>query len=122
MSYNLPELKIDRKTHVIDASSGSFGRLASGIAILLMGKNKASYLPHIDAGDIVLIENIKGLKVTGKKMEQKKYYSHSGYPGGLKAKLMKEMEPFEILRIAVYKMLPKNKLREARIKRLKLKK
>lgn len=125
MTNNLPELKIIRKTHIVDASTASFGRIATHIARLLMGKNKPTYLPHVDMGDIVLVENINKIKVTGKKMEQKNYYSHSGYPGGLKTKKMKELwanDPFIILQKAVYNMLPKNRLRDKRIKRLKVKK
>ena len=113
---------MERKTHKIDAKDKAPGRLASDIAILLRGKNKPSFEPHIDMGDIVLVENVDKMKLTGKKIEQKKYYSHSGYPGGLKEKSMEDLmddNPEEVLRRAVFGMLPKNKLRAKQIKRLK---
>lgn len=117
-------MKIERKTHKIDATGKAPGRLASEIAIMLRGKNKASYQPNVDAGDFVHVSNAKHMKFTGKKLEQKKYYHHSGYPGGLKEKKMKEVfenNPGEVLKKAVYNMLPKNKLRKEMIKRLIIK-
>lgn len=114
--------KINRKIHKIDANGEAVGRVASNISILLMGKNKASYAPNIDDGDFVEVANICKLKFTGKKLEQKKYYHFSGYPGGLKDKKIKEVfanNPQEVLYKAVYNMLPKNKLRKEFIKRLK---
>jgi large subunit ribosomal protein L13 len=111
-----------RETHIIDANNKVLGRLASEIAILLRGKNKPDFAPYKDIGDNVLVKNVEKLKFTGKKMEQKKYYRHSGYLGGLKEmplkKLFKE-NPKEVLRKAVWGMLPKNKLRAKMIKRLK---
>jgi large subunit ribosomal protein L13 len=111
-----------RKTHTIDAEGQILGRLASKIALLLQGKNSPSYDPSQDMGDVVVIKNIEKIKVTGKKFDQKIYYNYSGYHGGLKAvpfsKLF-EKKPSEVLRIAVLGMLPKNKLRAQRIKRLK---
>jgi len=113
---------IERKTHIIDATGRVLGRLASQIAILLRGKHKPDFVPHKDMGDFVVVKNVKNIKITGKKIKQKKYYRHSGYLGGLKEipleKLFKE-RPEEVLRRAVYGMLPKNKLRERQIKRLK---
>ncbi|MFH1187852.1 MAG: 50S ribosomal protein L13 [bacterium] len=114
--------KIDRQIHKIDAEGKTHGRLATGIAILLMGKNKANYLPNIDNGNFVEVANASKMKFTGKKLDQKKYYSYSGYPGGLKERKMKEVfkkNPQEVLHKAVYNMLPKNKLRKEFIKRLK---
>ncbi len=111
-----------RHTHIIDAKGKTLGRLASQIAILLRGKHKPDFRPHEDKGDFVIVKNVKEIKITGKKMKQKKYYHHSGYPGGLKEvsleKLFKE-RPAEVLRKAVWGMLPKNKLRKKMIKRLK---
>ncbi|MCX6764403.1 MAG: 50S ribosomal protein L13 [Candidatus Nealsonbacteria bacterium] len=111
-----------RKTHTIDADGQILGRLASQIALLLQGKNSPNYDPSQDMGDIVVIKNIEKIKVTGKKFDQKIYYHYSGYHGGLKrvpfSKLF-EKRPSEVLRIAVLGMLPKNKLRAKRIKRLK---
>lgn len=112
---------IDRKLHKIDAKNQSVGRLATTIALLLRGKNKPEYEPYIDGGDIVEIHNISQLKFTGKKLEQKKYYKYSGYPGGLKEKSMKQLaldKPGEILKRAVREMLPPVKFRRNMLKRL----
>lgn len=117
------EQKIERKTITIDASNQILGRLASRIATLLIGKHKPQYLRHLDRGDNVAVKNIKKIKVTGKKMQDKIYFRHSGYPGGLKRKKMIDIfkkDPAEILRRAVYNMLPKNKLRKGRMNRLKI--
>ena len=112
-----------RETHFIDATGKVLGRLASEVAILLRGKHKLNFNPSKDMGDFVVVQNVDRIKITGKKLEKKKYYRHSGYLGGLKEiplkKLFKE-KPAEVLRKAVYGMLPKNRLREKMIKRLKL--
>ncbi len=113
---------MERKKHKINAEGEAPGRLASKIAILLRGKNKPDFEKHKDTGDFVLVENVEKMKLTGKKIEQKKYYRHSGYPGGLKHENLEELmenEPEEVLKRAVYGMLPKNKLRAKQIKRLK---
>lgn len=110
--------KIERKFHKIDAENKSAGRLASQIAIILRGKNKPEFEPHIDNGDIVEVSNVDKLKFTGKKLEQKKYYKYSGYPGGLKEKIMKNVSCAEVLRRAVRDMLPPTKLRDGMLKRL----
>ncbi len=111
-----------RQTKIIDAKNRALGRLASEIAVILRGKHKPDFLPYKDGGDVVIVKNIKEIKITGRKMQQKKYYHHSGYPGGIKEiplkRLFKE-NPNEVLKKAVYGMLPKNKLREEQIKRLK---
>ncbi|MCX7779135.1 MAG: 50S ribosomal protein L13 [Patescibacteria group bacterium] len=110
------------KIYTIDAANKPLGRLASQIATLLIGKHKTGFVPYKDLGDIVLVKNIEKIKFTGKKLEQKKYYHHTGYPGGLKTKKLKELfekNPKEVLIRAVSRMLPKNKLRKFRIKRLK---
>jgi large subunit ribosomal protein L13 len=115
---------MERKTHKIDAEGLVLGRLATRISVLLRGKNKPGYSPHKDIGDSVVVENVDKIKVTGKKKEQKKYYRHTGYMGGLKEEVYQKLEkrkPGEILRKAVYGMLPKNKLRPLMIKRLKTK-
>jgi len=114
--------KINRKIHKIDAEGKVAGRLASELAILLMGKNKSSYAPNVDNGDFIEVSNVDKLKFTGKKLLQKKYYHYSGYQGGLKEKKLKdvfEKSPNIVLHKAVYNMLPKNKLRKNFIKRLK---
>ena len=113
------------KEHIIDAQDKILGRLATKVAILLRGKHKVDYVNHKDMGDIVIIENVSKIKVTGKKKEQKVYRHHSGYMGGLKEipykKILKE-DPTKIFKSAVYGMLPKNKLRSIQIKRLKFEK
>lgn len=113
--------KIERKTHKIDAEGKVLGRLATEIATLLRGKGKVNFLPHIDNGDFVVVKNSDKIKTTGKKIEQKVYYSYSGYPGGLKSKKMKDISRAEALKRAVWNMLPKNKLRKDMIKRLIIK-
>lgn len=113
--------KIERKIYEIDASNRSFGRVASEIAIILRGKHKPEFVPYLDQGDFVKIKNIKDIKITGKKLDEKIYYRHSGYIGNLKQERLKELnkrKPGEFLYRAVYGMLPKNKLRKEMIKRL----
>jgi len=113
----------NRKTHNIDATNKILGRLASQIAVLLRGKHKPDFAPHKDIGDFVVVKNVDKIKFSGKKMNQKIYYHHSGYLGGLKEisleKLFKE-KPDIVLKKAVFGMLPKNKLRAKQIKRLKI--
>ncbi len=111
-----------RSTHEIDAAGLPPGRLATRIATLLIGKHKPKFQPHLDLGDRVIVLNAEQARFTGKKAEQKLYRHHSMHPGGLKeipAKKMIAENPREVLRHAVYKMLPKNKLRDQRILRLK---
>ena len=114
---------MERKTHTIDATNKVLGRLASQIAVLLRGKHKPDFVPYKDVGDFVIVKNVDKIFFTGKKAEQKKYFRHTGYLGHLKEiplkKLFKE-KPTEILRRAVFGMLPKNKLRAKQIKRLKI--
>ncbi|MDO8559020.1 MAG: 50S ribosomal protein L13 [bacterium] len=113
---------MEHKTHTIDATGKVLGRLATEVAVLLRGKNNPGFLLYKDAGDDVIIKNVEKIIITGKKMDQKKYYHHSGYPGGLKEVSMKkifEKNPSEILKKAVLGMLPKNRLRPRQIKRLK---
>jgi len=101
------------------------GRLATKIAMILMGKHKPTYTPHLDEGDKVVIENAALVHFTGKKIDQKLYRHHSNYPGGLKeapAKKMLKEKPENVIRLAVIKMLPKNKLRDLRMQRLTFKK
>jgi len=117
--------KIVRKTHQIDATDRPLGRLATEIAILLRGKNKASFRPHIDGGDIVEISNCNKIKFSGKKFEQKVYIHHTMHPGGLRTKKLADVfakDPGMVLKEAVMGMLPKNKLRDLMIKRLLIKK
>ncbi len=115
-----PAIKLEHPKEVIDATDQIMGRLATRIATLLQGKDQPGYLPYLDTGAEVQVTNVAQMKVTGNKMEDKKYYHHSGYPGGLKTKLMKELTPAQRLQHAVSGMLPKNKLRAPRLKRLKI--
>lgn len=117
------EKSTQRKWHIFDASEESFGRMASKISILLRGKNSASYTPHIDGGDYVVVINTDNLKYTGNKAEGKIYYSHSWYPGGLKEITLGDQikkDSRMVIKKAVYGMLPKNKLRDQMIKRLRI--
>lgn len=112
-----------RETHTIDAANKVLGRLATEIAVLLRGKHKPEFVPYKDIGDFVVIKNASQIRFTGKKMEKKIYYQHSGYLGGLKEISLKklfEKDPAEVLKKAVWGMLPKNKLRPEQIKRLKV--
>lgn len=115
--------KIVRKIITVDADNKSFGRLAAEVAVLLRGKNKATYVPHIDGGDTVVVKNIDKMKFTGNKLEGKKYHHYTGYIGNLKTATLKEFMgkrgPKEVLRKAVMGMLQKNKLRAKQIKRLR---
>jgi large subunit ribosomal protein L13 len=111
-----------RQTHIIDAKNRILGRLATEIANLLRGKHKPDFLPNKDMGDFVIVKNVEKLKISGKKMEKKIYYRHSGYLGGLKEIPLKRIwqkDPAKVLKMAVFRMLPKNKLRKKWIKRLK---
>lgn len=115
--------KSDRKTITIDATGQIIGRFASRIANLLIGKSKRTYAPNIDDGDFVIVQNVGQMSATGKKLEQKEYKHYSGYPGGLKRTQWGKMfsqDPKKLLRLAVARMLPKNKLRTPRINRLKI--
>jgi large subunit ribosomal protein L13 len=109
--------------HVIDASGRTLGRLASEVATLLMGKRKPIYTPHLNTGDFVVVLNASKVRVTGRKAEQKTYYRHSGYPGGLKSvtytKLM-ETHPTRVIEHAVKGMLPHNRLGRDMLRRLKV--
>ncbi|MBI2054131.1 MAG: 50S ribosomal protein L13 [Candidatus Staskawiczbacteria bacterium] len=116
----------NRQTHIIDADGKSLGRLAVEVAVLLRGKQKPDFAPHKDDGDFVVVRNLEKIKYTGKKFDNKIYYRHTGYPGGLKKATMKEIYEkkgaSQILKMAVFGMLTKNKLRAKQIKRLKFEK
>ena len=102
--------KIERKWYVVDAEGCTLGRLASGVASVLRGKNKPQFTPHVDTGDYVIVVNADKIKVTGKKMDQKIYYHHSDYVGGMKETTLKEMmakKPEKVIELAVKGMLPK---------------
>ncbi len=113
--------EIKRAWHHVDAKGIVLGRVATQIATFLMGKHKTNYIDYLDMGDNVVVTNSLSVVVTGKKAQDKLYSRYSGYPGGLKQKTYTEMQkikPEEIMRLAVYGMLPKNKLRDRRIARL----
>ena len=117
------EVETTRKWHHIDASGQTLGRLATKIAVLLMGKHKRTYTPHMDCGDFVVVTNAGKVRLTGSKMEQKVYFSHSGYAKGAKETPIKrvlENNPTRVLELAVKRMLDENKLRAPRMKRLRL--
>lgn len=117
--------KIERKIQTIDATGKSLGRLATEIAVILRGKNKATFDPARDEGNFVEVANCDKIKFTGKKLDQKEYKWHTTHPGGLKTKRVKDVfnkNPGEVLKRAVWGMLPKNKLRHQMIKRLKINK
>lgn len=122
-TYSAKPTEVTRNWYVIDASAAPLGRIASHAARYLTGKHKAQYTPHIDCGDHVIITNAAKLKVTGKKMENKTYYRHSGYPGGLKTRTLTEQmkhDPRTVIEHAVGGMLPKNRLADQRLQRLRV--
>ncbi len=122
-TYSQKGSEIKREWWLVDASSLPLGKLAVIIADKLMGKSKVTYTPHIDNGDYVVVINAKDIKVTGDKMVQKKYYRHSGFPGGLKELKLEEViekDPAVAIRSAVKGMLPKNKLAADRLARLRV--
>ncbi|MBU1127225.1 MAG: 50S ribosomal protein L13 [Patescibacteria group bacterium] len=122
-SKSLKKSEIEREWHLIDAKDQVLGRMSTRIAKLLMGKDKVYYVPHLDCGDFVVLTNAEKVKVTGRKETQKLYQRHSGYPGGFKEiTFEKQMakDPEKIIVHAVGGMLPKNKLRNPRLKRLKI--
>ncbi len=113
----------ERNWLVVDATGQTLGRLATRIADALRGKGKPEYTPHVDTGDFVVVVNAEKVAVTGKKLDEKMYYRHSGYPGGLKSRSLREQlerRPTEVVRKAVKGMLPKNKLADRQITKLKI--
>ncbi len=122
-TYLPSEDQLEKMWHVVDAEGQVLGRLASRLAPVLMGKEKPLYTDFLDVGDFVIVINADKIKLTGRKWEQKIYYSHSGYPGGLKEiaaiDLLKK-HPERLIRFAVKGMLPKNKLGKRRLKKLKV--
>ncbi len=120
-SYMANPSKIERKWYVVDATGYTLGRLASEIAKVLRGKKKPEYTPHIDTGDYVIVVNADKIKVTGKKLDQKVYYHHSDYVGGMKETTLKEMlakKPERVIELAVKGMLPKGPLGREMYKKL----
>ena len=122
-TYSLKKEEVERSWFLLDVSDRVLGRVATKIADRIRGKDKPTYTPHTDGGDYVVVINAEKIKVTGAKFTDKKYYSHSLYPGGLKTKTFKEMNekfPERVIEEAVKGMLPKNKLGKSMIKKLKV--
>jgi len=122
-TYSAKSSDIDRRWVLIDASGKTLGRLASEIAIVLKGKHKPIYSPHLDTGDFVVVINAEKVRVTGKKMEQKVYYRHTQYPGGLRSVTLKRQlatHPSRVIEHAVKGMLPHNRLGAAMLRKLKV--
>lgn len=124
MSTNVLSAKnIKRQWHLIDAKDKILGRIATEVATILMGKNKVNFVPYLDNGDFVVVTNASKIKVTGKKMQDKKYIRHSGYPGGLKVETLDKVlfkNPSKVIEHAVKGMLPGTKLGRQMIKKLKV--
>jgi large subunit ribosomal protein L13 len=122
-TYNAKPGEIQRDWLIVDAEGKTLGRLATVIADRLRGKGKPQYTPHVDTGDFVVVINAEKVHVTGNKLDDKKYYRHSGYPGGLRTRTLREQldrQPAEVLRKAVKGMLPRNRLGRAQLTKLKI--
>jgi large subunit ribosomal protein L13 len=122
-SYMARPLEVERKWYVVDAEGKHLGRLATEIVRVLRGKNKPQYTPHVDVGDFIVVVNADRVAVTGRKAEQRVYRRHSGYPGGMKETSYEQMhtrKPTEVLRKAVYGMMPKTRLARKQFKKLKI--
>jgi large subunit ribosomal protein L13 len=122
-TYSAKPGEITREWYLVDAEGKTLGRLATQIADTLRGKRKPQYTPHVDTGDFVIVVNADKIQVTGNKLDQKRYYRHSGYPGGLRSRTLREQlerRPTEVLRVAVKGMLPKNRLARQQITKLKI--
>lgn len=124
MKTHIAKIKeIERKWYLIDAKDKILGRVATQAAIILRGKHKIDYTSNFDMGDFVVIINAKSVALSGKKLEQKKYFRHSGYPGGLKSESLKNLmkiKPIAPLRIAIEGMIPKNRLKIKQVSRIKI--
>ena len=122
-TWNAKPGEIERQWRLVDAEGQTLGRLATRIADTLRGKDKPQYTPHVDTGDFVVVVNAEKIAVTGKKLDDKMYHRHSGYPGGLRSRSLREQlerRPTEVLRKAVKGMLPRNRLGRAQLQKLKI--
>lgn len=119
-TYSAKPIDVSRVWYVLDASKTPLGRLSTVAARILLGKDKPSFTHHIDVGDYVIVINADSLVVTGNKMADKEYFRHSGFPGGLYRKTMADMDPIKVIEHSIRGMLPVNKLRTARLARLKI--
>jgi large subunit ribosomal protein L13 len=122
-TWNAKPGEVERRWYVVDAEGQTLGRLATRIANTLRGKRKPEYTPHVDTGDFVVVVNADKIAVTGKKLDDKLYIRHSGYPGGLRSRTLREeleRRPTEVLRGAVKGMLPRNRLARAQLRKLRI--
>ena len=122
-TYNAKPGEVSRDWYLVDADGQTLGRLATRIADTLRGKRKPQYTPHVDTGDFVVVVNADKIHVTGNKLDQKRYYRHSGYPGGIRSRTLREQldrRPTEVLRVAVKGMLPRNRLARQQLTKLKM--
>jgi large subunit ribosomal protein L13 len=122
-TWNAKPGEITREWYVVDAAGQTLGRLATRIADVLRGKEKPQYTPHVDTGDFVVVVNAERIVVTGKKLDEKIYYRHSGYPGGLKERTLREQlerRPTDVIRLAVKGMMPRNRMSRAQLTKLKV--
>src|SRR5919202_3072020 len=122
-TYNAKPGEIAREWYLVDADGQTLGRLATRIADTLRGKGKPVFTPHVDTGDFVVVVNAEKIQVTGNKLDDKRYYRHSGYPGGLRSRSLREQlerRPTEVIRKAVKGMLPRNRLGRAQLRKLKI--
>ena len=122
-TWNAKPGEIERRWYLVDAEGKTLGRLATQIADTLRGKAKPQYTPHVDTGDLVVVVNAEKIRVTGNKLDAKLYYRHSGYPGGLKSRPLRdelERRPTEVIRKAVKGMLPRNRLARQQLTKLKV--
>jgi large subunit ribosomal protein L13 len=122
-TWNAKPGEVERRWYVVDAEGQTLGRLATRIADTLRGKRKPEYTPHVDTGDFVVVVNAEKIAVTGKKLDDKLYFRHSGYPGGLRSRTLREeleRRPTEVLRGAVKGMLPRNRLARAQLRKLRI--
>ena len=122
-TWNAKPGEVERRWYLVDADGKTLGRLATRIADTLRGKDKPQYTPHVDTGDFVVVVNAEKIAVTGNKLDDKRYYRHSGYPGGIRSRTLREeleRRPTEVIRKAVKGMLPRSKLARAQLTKLKL--
>jgi large subunit ribosomal protein L13 len=122
-TWNAKPGEVERRWYLVDADGKTLGRLATRVADTLRGKDKAQYTPHVDTGDFVVVVNAEKIAVTGNKLDDKRYYRHSGYPGGIRSRTLREeleRRPTEVIRKAVKGMLPRNLLGRAQLTKLKV--
>ncbi len=122
-TYSAKAGEIKRDWWLVDATDQTLGRLSAKLAMILQGKNKPVYTPHMDTGDFIVVVNVEKMRITGRKLDQKIYYRHTGYSGGQRATKMRDMmndNPERVLTHAVKGMLPKNKISSAQLKKLKI--